>query len=89
MVKTYVTPVIIGLMTWIIRETVKRSIAKATEIYHQFLTENANRIRDEVIIYVDKKFTEHEKTEVECIKALQNTVGILEKLAGIIKEKKE
>lgn len=86
-IRVWLDPIIASGLMWLI----KTWLNKAKEAIHAYTTENSNRIRDEVLMYVDKKFTEHENTEIECIKNLKAAVEqlklVIAEIKGQMKEK--
>lgn len=73
-IRVYLDPIAVSVIAWLIKIWIKSGISKINQI----ITDNNNRIKDDVIAHVDKKFNEHEKMELVCIENLKQAVKKLQ-----------
>ena len=71
-IRVFADPLVVPFLLWIGR----RMLKKSRETLHAVITENANRIRTELIAHIDVKLEEHLKCDREQFGALRKAMGL-------------
>ena len=53
--RTFADPLLIPVAWW----AMKRGLAKSRDLLHEIITDNTNRVRDELIGHIDERIAEH------------------------------
>lgn len=69
-IRVYLDPIVVSGIAWLIKVWIRAGVNKINAI----ITDNNNRIKDDVIAHVNKKFDEHESMEIVCINNLKQAV---------------
>lgn len=65
--RVYLDPLVVSALIWF----AKRSFNAVVHKLNKIVTDNNNRIKEDIIQYIDKKFEAHEVLERECINELK------------------
>lgn len=66
LIRDWAEPSVVPFIIWLYR----RSVKAMDRTLNKMITDNANRNRDEILAYIDKKFVEHEDSAFARIEAL-------------------
>lgn len=73
--RVFADPLIVPLLLWI----GKRTIARSRTLLHEVVTDNANRIRTEMIDHFDEKLSEHLESDRQQFRELRTALNLPER----------